>query len=77
MPLEGFMVPERNVSESTCLNMTVSPKQTLDFSLLSDDRGTSSFVFRTVLFRTWSGRLGYCSWHFPRLPFLEVYEVRH
>lgn len=33
-PPDGLMVPERKVSESTCLKMTVSPKQTCCFYLL-------------------------------------------
>ena len=35
VPLEGLMVPERKNYESTCLKMTMSPKQTFDFYLLS------------------------------------------
>lgn len=40
VPAEGRMVPERKVSESTCLKMTVSPKQTFVFSLLGGAGGT-------------------------------------
>lgn len=34
VPFDGRMVPERYVSESTCLKMTESPKQTFFYNLL-------------------------------------------
>jgi hypothetical protein len=40
VPLEGRMVPERKVSESTCLKITQSPKQTCSFYLLRGGRRT-------------------------------------
>lgn len=33
VPFDGRMVPERYVSESTCLKMTESPKQTFFYNL--------------------------------------------
>jgi hypothetical protein len=41
VPPEGRMVPDRKVSESTCLKMTVSPKHTFSRSLLRGVESTS------------------------------------
>lgn len=75
-PSEGRMVPERKVSESTCLKMTLSPKHTCCLFLLNELLGTFRCGVKTDFFLRWTWLREWPCLHFFRCSFTVVCVVR-